>query len=339
MRSALYATDSPVSCATRVVPRSDPLSDALECLSLRCWIPGRFELTAPWGLRSATRLGWYYLVMRPPCHLTLDDHGATIVASGGDLFMVFPGRKHTLRHGGEGPIASIQTLLVPRHFETRDALVHGGGGAPTRLICGCFLLDGLENSPLHAVLPAFIHVRCAAEQPLPYMTHIVRLLELEATAGGRGRSDILNRLMRILLLKALQHHMSALSAEGVNWLTALAEPGIGQAIEFMHAQPEAPWTVASLAGQVAMARSTFSARFTARVGMPPLEYLTRWRLQKASLLLRTTRSELKEIAARVGYESTSAFSKAFARWAGAAPGAYRRAAAPAGQPRPGLPPM
>ncbi len=306
---------------------------------MRCWIPGRFQLTAPWGLRSETRLGWFYLVLRSPCRLAVDGIGTTVNAADGDLVVVFPGHKHTLRNADDAPPAPIHTLLKPRHFEARDALEYGGGGALSELICGCILVEGLESNPICVVLPALIHLRSEAEQGLPYIDHVVRLLELEAAAGGSDRPETLNRLMRILLHKALQQHMSDLPDQHANWLAALADPGIGQAMALMHAQPGAPWTVAGLAQKAAMSRSTFAARFTQRVGAPPLEYLTQWRLQKAGLLLRTTQSELKEIAAQVGYESPSAFSKAFARWAGVAPGAYRRAAISARESRPEMPPM
>jgi len=74
-----------------------------------------------------------------------------------------------------------------------------------------------------------------------------------------------------------------------------------------------------------MSRSTFCARFTAMVGKPPLEYLAAWRMQKACMLLRTTRIGLKEVAVQVGYESAAAFSKAFTRWGGRTPTVYRGA--------------
>jgi len=118
--------------------------------------------------------------------------------------------------------------------------------------------------------------------------------------------------------------MLGLPEGGANWLRALADPRIGRAIRLMHAQPEATWTVGLLARQAAMARSTFSARFVELVGRSPLEYLTDWRMQKACCLLRAAQTELKDVAAQVGYESVAAFSKAFTRWAGMAPGAYRR---------------
>jgi AraC-like DNA-binding protein len=316
------------------------LSDALECLGLCSWIPGRFELTAPWGLQVATHLGWFYLIVRNSCLLGIEGGDAPVSVAAGDLIIVFQGREHHLRDRADSPVVAIQNLLEPRHFERREPLLHGGGGKCTSLLCGCFVVDGLERSPLRAALPAFVKVKGEEEHAAPYVGHIARLLETEALAGEPGSQSVINRLLRILLIKALQGYLSELPEGSTNWLRALTDPDIGRALGFMHAQPEVHWTVASLAERVAMARSTFAARFTEMVGKPPLEYLTQWRMQKACFLLRTTRARLKEVAAQVGYESTSAFSKAFAHSAGAAPGAYRRTGNTAAGPLPaGTPPL
>ncbi|HET7293549.1 MAG TPA: helix-turn-helix transcriptional regulator [Vicinamibacteria bacterium] len=95
----------------------------------------------------------------------------------------------------------------------------------------------------------------------------------------------------------------------------------------MHRTPERDWTNASLAEAVGMSRSRFAARFRGLVGEPPLAYLSRWRLETAAGLLQDGALGLAEIAARVGYESEAAFSKAFRRRFGTPPGAYRRSAA------------
>lgn len=335
--------DSPFNSFDRSAPRAtepDPLSDALEYLVPHSWIPGRFELTAPWGIHVATHLGWFYLIMQSPCLVEVDGRDSPVSVAVGDLIIVSQGCLHRLQDKADSPTTPVQSLLKPRHFERREPLVHGGGGALTRLFCGCFLLDGLERSPLHAALPVVMHVRGERQQALPYVDHILRLLELEATEKEPGAQIIMNRLVRILLMKAVQGCTLELLHGNANWLRALADAEIGRALGLMHAQPDGRWTVASLAERVAMTRSTFSARFTEMVGQPPLEYLTQWRMQKACFLLRTTRAELKEVAAQVGYESNSAFSKAFTRWVGAAPGAYRRGGDTAAvSPRACLPPI
>ncbi len=315
------------------------MSDALECLGLSTWVLGRLELTTPWGLAVVSPLGWTYLVEPPSCEFDIEG-GASVSVAAGDLLVVFPERAHYLRDRADSPAVPIQGLLERSRLDPCRPVKHGGGGAATRLVCACFRCDGLERSPLRTALPAFVHVRGLAGQAAPYVAHIVGLLEAEAAAREPGSPAVVDRLMRILLIKALHHYATTLPDGGVSWLRALVDPEIGQALGFMHARPGVHWTVAALAERVAMSRSRFASRFAQLVGQPPLEYLAHWRMQKACHLLRATRAPLKEVAAQVGYESASAFSKAFAHCMGVTPGAYRRAGGPADAARPvTTPPM
>ena len=108
------------------------------------------------------------------------------------------------------------------------------------------------------------------------------------------------------------------------WLGGLKDPQIGAALSLIHRRYGEPWTVASLAREVAMSRSAFSERFKALVGEPPLAYLARWRLHSAARMLRSSDAKLTQVARRVGYESEVAFHRAFKRVVGVAPGEYRR---------------
>jgi len=110
------------------------------------------------------------------------------------------------------------------------------------------------------------------------------------------------------------------------WFGALRDPAVAKALSLLHARPQEPWTVAELAGHAAQSRATFARRFVELVGETPLAYLTRWRMCLASKLLAETELSLDAIAVRVGYESAAAFSKAFRRSSGGAPGQFRSAA-------------
>lgn len=340
-KGAFLETDRPAKCGIMRSPSCDVpfgpigdlplmsreprlLSGVLESLPLHSGVPGRLELTAPWGIHVDTRPAWFYLVSRNSCLVEVEGHG-TIFAQRGDLIFVSQARCHAVRDSVGSPTIPMRKLLDLRRPERNGPLVHGGGGAATCLFCGCFLLDGLERGPLREAVPAVIHVRGERHRPLRYLDYLLRLIELEANDREPSAPGAINRLVKLLFLKAIQIHCAGLAPDDAGRPGALEDRAIGRALEFIHARPDAPWTVASLARRVAMARSTFSARFRQSVGTPPLEYVTQWRMQKAGVLLRNTRLELKEVAAQVGYQSNSAFSKAFARWSGVAPGAYRRA--------------
>ncbi|WP_375741595.1 helix-turn-helix transcriptional regulator [Pseudomonas boanensis] len=79
-----------------------------------------------------------------------------------------------------------------------------------------------------------------------------------------------------------------------------------------------------MAEAAAMSRSAFAARFTARVGEPAMQYLTRWRMNLALGWLREGDVGIATLAERLGYRSEAAFSRAFKRCQGGAPGAVRR---------------
>ena len=129
-------------------------------------------------------------------------------------------------------------------------------------------------------------------------------------------ATVVNRLCDAMFVYILRSHLAALPAHEPTWLRALVDPQIGSALRFMHEDPSADWTVAKLAAGVGMSRSAFAARFTQFVGESPMQYLTRWRLQKAAALLRSGDVDIADVAARVGYESPAAFSKAFKRTIG-----------------------
>jgi AraC-like DNA-binding protein len=92
----------------------------------------------------------------------------------------------------------------------------------------------------------------------------------------------------------------------------------------MHRRPGEVWTLEALAGVARISRSRVAERFATVVGMPPAQYLGRWRMHLAAVWLRSERLTVAEVASRLAYESEAAFSRAFKRNAGVPPGALRR---------------
>jgi AraC-like DNA-binding protein len=130
--------------------------------------------------------------------------------------------------------------------------------------------------------------------------------------------------MVVRFVQAIRSHLNNIGESDVGWLAALSDKRIGAVMRALHDAPAAAWTVEKLASVANMSRSAFAARFKARLGEAPLEYLTRWRMFRAGVLLRSTERSLAEIASEVGYENDAALSKAFHRVVGMAPGAFRK---------------
>jgi AraC-like DNA-binding protein len=128
-----------------------------------------------------------------------------------------------------------------------------------------------------------------------------------------------------LIFRVLRRYLAELPPEQSGWLAGLRDEAVGQALTLLHGRPDRDWTLADLAREVASSRSNLARRFTELVGQPPMQYLTNWRMQVAANLLVERSDKVAWIAGEVGYDSEAAFSRAFKKATGLAPGAWREA--------------
>jgi transcriptional regulator GlxA family with amidase domain len=136
-------------------------------------------------------------------------------------------------------------------------------------------------------------------------------------------SGVDQRLPELLFTEVLRLYLNEGNDQLTGWLAALRDPVVGPALSLLHTRPAHDWTVAELARAVATSKTVLIDRFNLLLGRPPIHYLTEWRLNLASGLLRTTESGVAEIAGRVGYTSEEAFSRAFKRAHGKSPAHWR----------------
>ena len=127
-----------------------------------------------------------------------------------------------------------------------------------------------------------------------------------------------------MFVEALRSYVERLPPGGKGWLAGVRDAQIGRALALLHGEPAKAWTVDELAREVALSRSALAERFSTLVGEAPIQYLMRWRLALAAQALRNTSRALTLIAQETGYESESAFNRAFKREFGTPPAAWRR---------------
>jgi AraC-like DNA-binding protein len=156
---------------------------------------------------------------------------------------------------------------------------------------------------------------------------ILQLLGDETSGDSPGSAAMRVQLTQILFVQALRTLLIPGNQGGgrvSGWLGALGDDCIGGALALIHREPARRWTVAELATEVGLSRSSFAQRFRELVGLPPVDYLVRWRIQSAARILRSSDRTVASVAAQFGYTSESAFSNAFKRVTGQSPARHRR---------------
>jgi AraC-like DNA-binding protein len=305
---------------------SDPLARALGVLRVDGVFYCRSELTAPWGMSLPPMPGymWFHVVTagRTLLQAEFGDDGDWLGPA--DLALVPHGHGHMLRSDPQAATRPILELDREQVSERYEILRYGGGGASTTLICGAVRLGHPTARRLVQALPAAILVQAGHTAPSDWMFSTLRLIADEAEHPQTGAEAVITRLGDILVIQALRRWLATDPAARTGWLGALQDPQIGAALTLMHRDPARGWTLSELAGEVALSRSAFAARFTELVGEPAMAYLARWRMHLALDELQERRGTVGELAARFGYRSEAAFARAFKRIIGMPPGAVRR---------------
>ena len=304
---------------------ADPLGEALHFLRMNGAFYCRSELTAPWGMTMMAMPGyvWFHVVTDGRVWLEAGDAEPTLLQPG-DLGLVPHGEGHVLRSEPGVPVPDVLDLEREEISDRYEILRHGGGGAPTMLICGAVRFDHPAARNLVEILPPLLHVEASSSPQLDWMQSTLRLMAVEARELRPGGEAVITRLGDILVVQAIRSWLETDAAARTGWLGALQDRQIGRALALIHREPSRAWTVASLADELAMSRSAFAARFTELVDEPVMQYVTRWRMQVAVNSLKEEGATVAELANRLGYRSEAAFARAFKRVVGVPPGAVKR---------------
>lgn len=301
----------------------DVVSDAVSVIRTGRPHAARTRRTAPWGLRfPVSREIGFHVVLQGRCWLLRA--GSDPVALGaGDVVLVPHGHEIALADARDSELVEVAPDMDDTWVSAPDAAA--ADGDITLLMCGAYRLDRAAAHPLLAELPAVIHLprRVGGRTAL---NSVVDLLGDELDRRRPGTDAAIPALLDTMLLYILRAwYQDHAPRESGGWAAALADPTVGSALQDMHAEPGAPWTVEGLSRRAGASRSAFSRRFTELVGRPPMAYLTWWRMKTAGRILRgDDGAPLQAVAERVGYSSEFAFNRAFKREFGVSPGAYRR---------------
>ena len=294
---------------------SDPLA---EIVSLLKPVPSIAKLVtaggAWWVERRELGSPFYCAIVEGRCLLTIAGR-SPITLESGDFILVPQIHAFTMSSLQRPPPGTL-----PQRLETNPGVFRLGDPDAradiTAMVGHCSFLAN-DKQLLSSLLPDIVHARGE-----PRLMDLVRMIHAEMVGGLAAREMILTRLLEVLFIDALRSAGGAETSPGL--LRGLANIRLAPALRRIHLDPSGSLSVEALAETSAMSRSAFFERFRREVGLPPMEYVTGWRMALAKDLLVRRELPLVEIAAKIGYASASAFSVAFTRHVGVTPGVFAR---------------
>src|SRR6476661_3151060 len=318
---------------------ADALSDVLRTVRLTGATFFDVVATAPWVaeqpprekilpkiLPGAGHLIAYHVITEGRCFTNLIGE-EPIAIEAGEVIVFTKGDQHVMSsspgmRADAVPLGALDAVTASQ----LPFFVNYGDGGPTsaKLVCGFLACDAQPFNPLLENLPPVIKAGDPKDSNAGWVGQLVRQAMMESGNKRAGGESVLARLSELMFIEVVRRHLEALPPEQTGWLAGLRDPFIGKALSLLHGWPVQNWTIEELAKQVGVSRSLLAERFTALVGIPPMQYLAKWRMQIASELLTGGSANVATVAIEIGYSSEAAFSRAFKKMVGVSPSTWRR---------------
>jgi AraC-like DNA-binding protein len=314
---------------------TEQLAAVLDRLQLRgaIFLHGRY--TEGWSYRSAPgedaaamlapgaeRVLLFHVIAEGRCWVAVDGEDR-LWAEQGDVVVLPYGDTHRMGGVEDAEVVDIRLLMSPPPWTEMPLIEHGGGGASAHVVCGYLQCDDPLFDPAMQVFPRAFVVRPIGAAAA-WVRASIDYATGQITQVAEDRFEAPVTIPRLLLVEVLKLHLASAPAAGRGFVLALSDPVVAPAMALVHDEPARKWTVAELAARQNVSASLLDERFRAALGMPPIRYLTSWRMHLAQELLTGTDLGVATIARRVGYESEEAFSRAFKRKYDVPPSVWRR---------------
>jgi len=298
------------------------LDDLLSALSVEFVRLTECLVSPGWRLNlGGTAAPGIHYVLSGHGRMVLDGHPA-IELSPHTLVITPPRQYFHIEVPPEDPESKVANEMEGRWKPFPEGAIRrfvAGDGPELMMICGYFHASYGTSVNLFSTLSAPIVEQFDSSQ------HIDRTLQLalqELISQEVGTGAMTATLLKVVLIALLRRSLTSINL-WVERFSLLGDVNIARAFSHMAAHPGAPHSVNSLARTACLSRSSFMARFTEVLGMPPMTVLRGLRMRQAAWMLTTNELSVDQIARSVGYTSRSSFLRAFHEAHGVYPSDYR----------------
>lgn len=260
----------------------------------------------------------FHVLLEGTCQLQV--HSRRLDLTPGDVVVIPSGAPHRIITPGRGRPQGISEHSGDAFTTTRS---ERQGEPVLDLFCGHYTFGAGAGAMLLRTLPDPLQVSFARSAEGEDMLRMLSaLMRDEARREGAGTAAILSALSTVLLTMVLRTSRGS-TTDATLW-TAAGDDRIARGIEQILQDPGGDWSIERLSRDAAMSRATFIRRFGRSTGVSVGAFLTQVRLMTAAELLTASDATIATIAAQVGYQSESAFSRSFRLATGVPPGRFRR---------------
>ncbi|MEM7471910.1 MAG: AraC family transcriptional regulator [Pseudomonadota bacterium] len=304
------------------------IPDLLNMLRVQSTVYIGKNLSAPWGVHITEHptLARFHIVVAGSTWVDANDDQEPVELHKGDVAIFFNGSAHSYMDapGRYTTTASFPTGQENSYFETFDR-----DSVETHLLCGYFEMSPSTPPAVSENLPDMLIGRAnetSQDKKGARTAQIARLIDLitdELVSTTDQSRVVLNRMTEILCMFTLRTWMTQTIGPH-DHLFAMADSKTKAVLDMIHEHPYNDWTVDALAQLYGQSRTAFTAHFKRKIGISPMQYVRKWRINKACEMLEEDAMSIDEAAFKSGYADTNAFNRAFKRETGYSPGAYKR---------------
>lgn len=296
----------------------DPLSQLLILLKPRSYNCGGLNLGAASTIHFSKHEGLKcYAVVSGDAWLWVEGLADLGHLQAGDCFLLPRGRPFRISGTQEHAFARSTSV---EQVECGTIATYSGGGK-CLLVGAHYAFTETQAVMLLNLLPPMVHLHHSVNNVA--LCGTLRAMTEELHDPKPGGVVVAHSLARIMLVQALRTCIEDCAREDLGGISAFSDVQMSRAITAMQEEPALDWTVERLASHVGMSRASFALKFRTTVHQSPVQYLTRWRMLLAEDRLATTSDPISEIARSLGYDSASAFAKAFKKGTGLSPRRHR----------------
>jgi len=288
-----------------------------------CLVSPESKKLAPWLAQEDRHVIIFHLLWDGSALVKLADQ-EPVQLRPGDVVCFPHGREHLLGSGLRAPRVDADVAVPDMLARGLEVLRLGGGGARACFICGFLACDRELSQSFLQGLPDLVKVSIHGDETGVWLENSLKFAVGQATSKETGTMAMLAKLSEVLFAETLRRFARDLPIGEKGWFASLRDPCVGKALALILKDPARAWTLADLARESSVSRTILAERFRHFLGESPMAYLTAWRLRLGARALTSTNRSVAEIALGVGYESESAFNRAFKRMYSLPPARYRR---------------